>query len=108
MSKTNTEMCRNILETGKCKNKICFYAHNEKELRKRKTPLKYKLDECIGYANGDCPYGKRCNFKHYKKKFFYNPFFFDEITNMFEKDGVNIFFGKKIDFFNEKMKLKIF
>lgn len=65
-----TEMCRNILKTGKCKfGDECSYAHEESQLvtKTQSLPTNFKTKMCNQFHDPNimyCPFGDRCQFLH--------------------------------------------
>lgn len=64
VSKLNkTELCEKYSK-GFCKfGETCNFAHGQAELKTRERPPSYKTISCT-WPVGECPYKKRCKFKH--------------------------------------------
>ena len=66
-----TEMCKNLVSTGKCEFEgECTFAHSHHELQQKtntNSNKNYKTKLCKKWHKqtpGQCPYGDKCQFVH--------------------------------------------
>lgn len=59
------KLCMTLIETGRCEDPNCCYAHNETELRTAwTTSAVYKTKLCRDWQAGSCSHGSYCRFAH--------------------------------------------